>query len=59
MKWLISIHSTAVDFGTFFDGESLEQEDLTLWLNLGTHHIPRAEDSREYGIESQDCRYVP
>lgn len=34
-----------VDFGTFLDGESLEQEDLTLWLNLGTHHLPRSEDS--------------
>ncbi|KAJ7644759.1 amine oxidase catalytic domain-containing protein [Roridomyces roridus] len=34
-----------VDFYKFFDGESLEQEDLTVWLNLGMHHIPRAEDS--------------
>ncbi|KAJ7814419.1 amine oxidase catalytic domain-containing protein [Mycena olivaceomarginata] len=25
--------------------ESLEQEDLTAWVNLGMHHIPRAEDS--------------
>ncbi|KAJ7759342.1 amine oxidase catalytic domain-containing protein [Mycena maculata] len=34
-----------VDFYKFFDGESLEQEDLTAWVNLGMHHIPRAEDS--------------
>ncbi|KAJ6512644.1 amine oxidase catalytic domain-containing protein [Mycena sanguinolenta] len=34
-----------VDFYDFFDGESLEQEDLTAWVNLGMHHIPRAEDS--------------
>ncbi|ORY26996.1 amine oxidase catalytic domain-containing protein [Naematelia encephala] len=34
-----------VDFYKFFDGESLDQEDLVVWLNLGTHHIPRAEDS--------------
>ncbi|WVQ70156.1 uncharacterized protein L199_008381 [Kwoniella botswanensis] len=34
-----------VDFYKFFDGESLEQEDLVVWLNLGTHHLPRAEDS--------------
>ncbi|KAJ6512626.1 amine oxidase catalytic domain-containing protein, partial [Mycena sanguinolenta] len=33
------------DFYKFFDGESLEQEDLTAWVNLGMHHIPRAEDS--------------
>ncbi|KAJ7212859.1 copper amine oxidase [Mycena haematopus] len=25
--------------------QSLEQEDLTAWVNLGMHHIPRAEDS--------------
>ncbi|WWC69058.1 uncharacterized protein I206_102994 [Kwoniella pini CBS 10737] len=34
-----------VNFYKFFDGESLDQEDLVVWLNLGTHHIPRAEDS--------------
>lgn len=34
-----------VDFYDFFDGESLEQEDLVAWFNLGMHHIPRAEDS--------------
>ena len=27
--------------------QSLDQEDLVLWLNLGTHHVPRAEDSRK------------
>lgn len=34
-----------VDFDQFFDGESLDQEDLVVWLNLGMHHINRAEDS--------------
>ncbi|KAJ9102657.1 hypothetical protein QFC19_004766 [Naganishia cerealis] len=34
-----------VDFSSFFDGESLDQEDLVLYLNLGTHHIIRSEDS--------------
>ncbi len=27
----------------FFDNETIKQEDLVVWLNLGTHHIPRAE----------------
>ncbi|KAJ6561792.1 amine oxidase catalytic domain-containing protein [Mycena capillaripes] len=44
--WNINLPGTPpVDFYKFFDGESLEQEDLTVWVNLGMHHIPRAEDS--------------
>jgi primary-amine oxidase len=33
-----------VNFNDFFDGESLEQEDLVLYLNLGMHHQPVTED---------------
>ncbi|KAF1836803.1 amine oxidase catalytic domain-containing protein [Decorospora gaudefroyi] len=33
-----------VDFETFLDGESLEQEDLVLWFNLGMHHMPHTGD---------------
>ncbi|KAJ7340875.1 amine oxidase catalytic domain-containing protein [Mycena albidolilacea] len=44
--WNINLPGTPpVDFYKFFNGESLEQEDLTAWVNLGMHHIPRAEDS--------------
>ncbi|KAF7374329.1 Amine oxidase [Mycena sanguinolenta] len=44
--WNINLPGApTVDFYEFFDGESLEQEDLTAWVNLGMHHIPRAEDS--------------
>ncbi|PGH13252.1 hypothetical protein AJ79_03811 [Helicocarpus griseus UAMH5409] len=32
------------DFSRFFDGESLDQEDLVVWLNMGMHHFTRAED---------------
>lgn len=32
------------DFAKFFDGESIENEDLTVWFNLGMHHFTRAED---------------
>ena len=30
-----------INFDTFFDGESLVQEDLVVWFNLGMHHLPR------------------
>ncbi|KAF2020584.1 copper amine oxidase [Aaosphaeria arxii CBS 175.79] len=33
-----------VAFYDFFDGESLIQEDLAVWFNLGMHHYTRAED---------------
>ncbi|KAJ8502416.1 hypothetical protein ONZ45_g11781 [Pleurotus djamor] len=35
----------AVDFHQFFDGENITQEDLVAWVNLGTHHLPQAEDA--------------
>ncbi|KAI1389577.1 copper amine oxidase [Hypoxylon trugodes] len=32
------------DFAKFFDDESVEGEDLVVWLNLGMHHFTRSED---------------
>ncbi|KAJ4292619.1 hypothetical protein N0V90_009282 [Kalmusia sp. IMI 367209] len=32
------------DFAKFFDGESVDDNDLVLWFNLGMHHFTRAED---------------
>lgn len=32
------------DFSKFFDGESIEDEDLVVWFNLGMHHFTRSED---------------
>jgi primary-amine oxidase len=29
-----------INFDKFFDGESLRQQDLVLWFNLGMHHVP-------------------
>ncbi|KAK7191070.1 hypothetical protein DPSP01_007759 [Paraphaeosphaeria sporulosa] len=33
-----------VEFWKFFNGESLVQEDLVAWVNLGMHHYTRSED---------------
>ncbi|GIZ42789.1 hypothetical protein CKM354_000604400 [Cercospora kikuchii] len=38
------IHNPPIDFATFIDGESLEQVDLFLWVNLGMHHVPTTGD---------------
>lgn len=32
------VHDPPVNFEDFFDGESLQQEDLVVWFNLGMHH---------------------
>ena len=32
------------DFAKFFDGESVQDEDLVVWFNLGMHHFTRSED---------------
>ena len=36
------------DFSKFFDGESLAQEDLVVWFNLGMHHFVRAEGQSSF-----------
>ncbi|KAH8152383.1 uncharacterized protein LAJ45_03223 [Morchella importuna] len=33
-----------VNFGNFFDSESLAQEDIVVWFNLGMHHVPHTGD---------------
>ncbi|KAK0556719.1 hypothetical protein OC844_005771 [Tilletia horrida] len=33
-----------INFDKYLDGESLEQEDLVLWVNLGMTHIPHTGD---------------
>ncbi|PVI02589.1 amine oxidase catalytic domain-containing protein [Periconia macrospinosa] len=38
------ISDPLVDFSRFLDGESLDQEDLVVWFNLGMHHVPTTID---------------
>lgn len=33
-----------VDFSRFVDGESVKNEDLVIYFNLGSHHIPHSGD---------------
>ncbi|KAH8686036.1 membrane copper amine oxidase [Tricladium varicosporioides] len=33
-----------VDFDKFFNSESLEQEDIVVWANVGMHHVPHTGD---------------
>ncbi|KUJ24496.1 amine oxidase catalytic domain-containing protein [Mollisia scopiformis] len=33
-----------VRFDSFLDGESLVEEDLVIWFNLGNHHVPHSGD---------------
>ncbi|GAA5982519.1 hypothetical protein JCM5350_006100 [Sporobolomyces pararoseus] len=37
-------YNPVVDFGKYFDGEDLVQEDLVLWVNLGMVHLPVTSD---------------
>ncbi|KAL8725316.1 MAG: hypothetical protein Q9181_006455 [Wetmoreana brouardii] len=37
-------NAPVIDFAKFFDGESLDQEDIVLYFNLGMHHIPDQSD---------------
>lgn len=42
---MLDPHAPLVDFARFFaDAESLDQQDLVLYFNLGMHHVPDTAD---------------
>ncbi|KAL4749209.1 hypothetical protein BDW72DRAFT_195030 [Aspergillus terricola var. indicus] len=60
------IHNPPVDFSTFFNGESLNQSDLVVWLNLGMHHVPHTGDlpntvftTAHSGVAFTPLNYLP
>lgn len=50
-----------VNFDDFFDGESLRQEDIVLWFNLGMHHLPSSGDipNTLFNIAHTSVQIVP
>ncbi len=38
------INEPLVRFSKFLDNESVEQEDIVVWFNLGMHHMPSTGD---------------
>ncbi|KAL2211162.1 amine oxidase catalytic domain-containing protein [Sarocladium strictum] len=40
----LSPEDPQVDFNKYFNGESLVQEDIVVWFNLGMHHMPHTGD---------------
>ncbi len=40
----MDVYDPMIDFSKFFDGESVEQEDIVVWFNLGMHHLPHTGD---------------
>ncbi|KAI5363237.1 putative copper amine oxidase [Septoria linicola] len=55
------IYNPPVDFDKFFDGESLEQEDLVVWFNLGMHHVPHTGDlpNTVFASAHSSVRFTP
>jgi len=46
-----------VNFHKFFNGENITQQDLVVWINVGTHHVPSAEDSPNTKTTTATSRY--
>lgn len=51
----------AIDFAVFFDNEDIYQEDITIWYNLGMHHLPSTQDVSitNYATATSGMYFVP
>lgn len=57
----LDVNEPMVNFDDFFDGESLTQEDLVVWFNLGMHHLPSSADipNTLFNIAHTSVQIVP
>lgn len=57
----LDVHEPMINFKDFFDGESLLQEDLVLWFNLGMHHLPSSADvpNTLFNIAHSSVQIIP
>ncbi|RDW88702.1 putative copper amine oxidase [Coleophoma cylindrospora] len=60
------VANPAINFNDFFDGESLLQEDIVVWFNLGMHHVPHTGDlpntvfsTAHSGLQIMPLNYLP
>ncbi|KAK7963812.1 membrane primary amine oxidase [Apiospora saccharicola] len=49
---LLDVQDPLVDFQKYMNSESIAQEDLVLWFNLGMHHIPHTGDLPNTGAST-------
>lgn len=58
---LEDVHDPPIDFNHFFNGESLDQQDLVVWFNLGMHHLPSTADlpNTMFSIAHSGVQFVP
>jgi primary-amine oxidase len=47
-----------VNFHKFFDGENITQQDLVVWINVGTHHVVSFSFFLSYVLIDEMCSFL-